>query len=90
MGFRLVRDAFVQPSQDIAGIAAEHVRRMRGNVPGWWSSLMFRALTRGAPEDEADMMSFLLFDGDYAADLIDLGQHDAEQYESELAALFVE
>jgi NTE family protein len=90
MGFQLVRDAFVQPSQDIAGIAAEHVRRMRGNVPGWWSSLMFRALTRGAPEDEADLMSFLLFDGDYAADLIDLGHHDAEQCESELAALFVD
>ena len=90
LGFQLVRDAFVQPSQDIARIAARHVREHRGKVSGWWSSTMFRALTRGAPEDEADMMSFLLFDGDYAAELIELGAHDAERMENELAALFLD
>lgn len=90
MGFRLVQDAFVQPSRDIAGIAAEHVRRMRGKVPGWFGSFMFRALTRGAPDEEADLMSFLLFDGEYAAELIELGMHDAERIEGEIAALFLD
>ncbi len=90
MGFRMVQDAFVRPSQDIAGIAARHVRRMRGKVPGWFSSFMFRALTRGSPDEEDDLMSFLLFDGDYAAELIELGMHDAEQIESEIASLFVD
>jgi hypothetical protein len=36
------------------------------------------------------MMSFLLFDGEYAAELIELGHHDAERSEDELAALFVD
>lgn len=90
MGFRMVRDAFVQPSQDMACIAARHVREMRGKVPGWFGSMVFRALTRGSPDEEADMMSFLLFDGEYAAELIELGQHDAELAENELAALFLD
>jgi NTE family protein len=90
MGFRIVRDAFVQPSEDIACIAARHVREHRGKLPGWFSSVVFRALTRGAPDEEADMMSFLLFDGDYAAELIELGRHDAELCENELAALFLD
>lgn len=90
MGFRLVRDAFVQPSQDIARVAARHVRELRGKIPGWFGSAMFRALTRGAPDEEADLMSFLLFDGDYAAELIELGAHDAERCEDEIAALFLD
>ena len=35
-------------------------------------------------------MSFLLFDGNYAADLIELGHNDAERVENELAALFLD
>ena len=59
-------------------------------MPGWFRSLVFRALTRGAPNEEADLMSFLLFDGNYAADLIELGHNDAERVENELAALFLD
>jgi NTE family protein len=47
-------------------------------------------LTSGSPEDEADLMSFLLFDGDYAADLIELGMCDAQAHEEDLARLFVD
>ena len=91
MGFRVVRDAFVKPSQDIAGIAARQVRRMRDGRTRWrLGDLAFRALTSGSPEDEADLMSFLLFDGDYAADLIELGMCDAQAHEEDLARLFVD
>jgi len=34
------------------------------------------------------LLSYLLFDGDFAADLIALGRHDAAKKEDELAALF--
>lgn len=85
MGFRLVEDCFVQPSQDIGAIAAEHVRRLRNNPSRTWiGSVAFRTLTRGSPEQEADLMSYLLFDGEYAADLIDLGRSDAEAAEDDI------
>jgi NTE family protein len=91
LGFRLVEDCFIQPSQNIGTIAASHVERMRrGPRKSWVGSLALRTLTRGAPEDEADLMSYLLFDGDYASDLIELGMADAARNEEKLARFFIE
>lgn len=91
IGFQLVEDCFVRPSEDIGAIAAKHVTRLRQKRSGSWiGRLTFRALTRGAPEDEADLMSYLLFDGEYAAELSALGRSDAERAEEQLAALFTD
>ena len=90
-GFQIVEDVFVQPSEDIGAVAADHVRRLRHDTGrSWIGDLVFRALTRGEAEDEADFMSYLLFDGQYAADLISLGEIDAERCEEALARLFLE
>ena len=37
---------------------------------------------------ESDLLSYLLFDGDFAAELIEMGRSDAAKKEDELAALF--
>lgn len=89
LGFRIVEDCLIRPSADIGAIAARHVARVKRS-PGrsWLGSLVFRALTRGAPSTEADLMSYLLFDGGYAAELIDLGYRDAEAMEPELYRFF--
>ena len=89
LGFQIVEDCLIRPSEDLGAIAAEHVRRMRAKpARSWIGSMAFRALTRGAPEGEADLMSYLLFDGHYASSLIALGMSDAARAEEDLIRFF--
>jgi NTE family protein len=89
IGFQVVEDCLISPSEDVGAIAARHVTRMRKRGSGSWiGGFAFRTLTRGAPEEEADLMSYLLFDGAYASDLIDLGFQDARRAEEELMRFF--
>jgi NTE family protein len=39
---------------------------------------------------DADLLSYLMFDGEYASDLIELGQRDAKAREDELAEFFLD
>jgi NTE family protein len=92
LGFQIVQDCFVRPSADIGKIAARHVRRMQTerSSGSWIGQLTLRQLMRGSPEDEADLMSYLLFDAGYASELMDLGRADAAASEEDLAALFLD
>jgi NTE family protein len=89
--FQVVEDVLISPSEDIGQIASRHVRRLQREGRGsLFGRFVFRALTRGEPEDEADLMSYLLFDGSYASDLMELGAADAAAREEQLAQLFLE
>ena len=89
LGFRIVQDCFIRPSEDIGVIAGRHVERLR-RAPSrsWLGGLAFRMITRGSPEEEADLLSYLLFEGEYAEELMALGRSDAERHEEELVRFF--
>jgi NTE family protein len=89
LGFRVVEDCLIRPSRDIGMIAARHVARARAHPNrSMLGQLAFSMLTRGSPENEADLMSYLLFDGEYAAELMELGYADAAAMEPELVQFF--
>lgn len=87
-GVRPLRTVLVRASQDIARLAAEFARsplfakRNRGVV----GSMIVR-LAEGESAVESDLLSYLLFDGEFARQLIELGRADAAARHEELCAL---
>ena len=84
---RPVRDFFIRPSQDLGKLAADVLNRpaVRGRLAGPAGYLMRRIGENAAQtQDPSDLLSFLLFDGEYAHELIGLGERDAHEVRSEL------
>jgi NTE family protein len=88
-GVRPLRIVHVRASEDIGAMAGRYVLspEFARRNPG----LLGRALRRISEwqgEGEADLLSYLLFDGGFAEQLIELGRRDAERQHDELCAFF--
>jgi NTE family protein len=87
-----VQDLVIRPSQDIGVIARDHARRRVGRLRR--GTLASRLLRRAASDAEAasdgaaDLASYLLFDREYADELIALGHEDARRMRAELLEFF--
>jgi NTE family protein len=85
---RPVRAVLVRPSESLGRMAADYVRsrvfgdRIRGSV-----RRLFDRLADGESEHEADLLSYLLFDGPFAGQLMELGYADARSQGPELRDL---
>ncbi len=85
---RLVEVVTVRPSESLGRMAAEYVRgsRFRNKAKGGAGRLLERIADAEA-EPDADLLSFLLFDGGFASELMGLGHADARKQRTALEAL---
>jgi NTE family protein len=84
--YRTIGEYMIRPSADLGEVAAQVARtgRFKGQGGGPGIQLLRRLATaRGA--DEADLLSYILFDGFYAAEVARLGYEDARMHHDQLA-----
>jgi len=79
-----LRALAIRPSLDLGRLAGEHMREERGRVRRELGTTLLRLLDIGEGAD-ADLASYLLFDGAYAARLVDLGRKDAAARRDEIS-----
>jgi NTE family protein len=80
---RIIRPLTIHPSQDIGVLAAEYMRHNRGKLHRSFGRAFLSLMDVGEGAD-ADLASYILFDGAYAQELIDLGRRDAAAQHDEL------
>ena len=86
-GLRPVSDLFIRPSQDLGALAAHVLERpaVRARLSGPAGYLLRRLGEAAGGGDPSDMLSYLLFDTEYASELIELGERDAALRKDELS-----
>ncbi len=85
--FRKIHDLVIRPSKDLGILAGEVLDSMPTDKT---RSPLLRLAMRGVGERsaESDLLSYLLFDGEFLGPLAGLGYLDAKAQEDELAAFF--
>jgi NTE family protein len=87
--YRKVETLLVRPNEDIASVANRHARM--GSVTsraGGVIGPLIRRIADAGTDNEGDLLSYLLFDGEYAADLVRMGMRDADATRQELIDFF--
>lgn len=88
-GMRPMRSLLVRTSVDIGTLAIDYVTSdtFARRVGGAAGRLLRLIAERDSP-DESDLLSYLLFDGEFAGRLIEVGRADARARHAELCAFF--
>ena len=85
-GMRPVADLLIRPSQDLGALAAHILERtsVRARLSGPAGYLLRRLGEAAGRGDPSDLLSYLLFDSEYASELMQLGERDAKARKDEL------
>jgi NTE family protein len=88
-GLRPMRSVLIRSSENIGDLAAAYVRRAAfGKRVGGVLGRVISSLADTDAQSESDLLSYVLFDGEFASSLIDLGYRDARSRHDELCAFF--
>jgi NTE family protein len=85
---RQLKAVHIQPSEDIGAMAWRLIDRGGPKLSSRMARSLLQRLAAREARGEADMISYLLFDGEFASELIELGFRDAEAQEDELLEVF--
>jgi NTE family protein len=88
-GLKRLLVVHIRASQDIGAMAASYARspEFAARASGMIGK-MIRRISEWEGAGEADLLSYILFDGEFSARLIELGKRDARARHSELCAFF--
>jgi NTE family protein len=87
--YRRIDDLVIRPSADMGRLAGQILVNMsEAKSRSALIRLAARNLTDGERTPESDLLSYLLFDGEFLAPLTELGFRDAQVREEELVAFF--
>lgn len=90
MPYRKIETFLINPSQDISSIAAKHLHSgtLISRAGSGIISMFLKRIVESSDEQSSDFLSYLLFDWEFAEDLIRLGMHDADAHRSRLIDFF--
>jgi NTE family protein len=87
--YRPVHTLLIQPSEDLARLAFEAIRKTGlSHYSGVMARWLRRAVLATPETTESDLASYILFDPAYTGPLMDLGFEDARRRHAELADFF--
>lgn len=84
-----IKVLLIRPSKDLGEIAFDVIRRTKlENHKGVMARWLRRIVSSADEVSESDLASYVLFEPNYIAELIDLGYNDAAAHHAELLALW--